>query len=269
MHPRRLALQLAVWCQSIAQAFELKGAEATQRWNKIGQLLRARSGRDPNWRRRPSVLDQLRGWRRSPLARKGTNSGDVSHGNLKAAASVDAFCVRAHQSANTTMILSINASAPMVRPPRRREGICGFLPKHPKRYISGLETRDPLTKVSEGPLSANGCRVSTVTLYVDSGKRRRSTEPASPQRGCSLSRLRTVIERPGCAIEHPSWPTIIDSGTCFRPTLIAPEPRLGSWPLLVTSAVNTGRSPLPCLRQQPLSRGEELPTPHPGLDAPR
>jgi hypothetical protein len=28
------------------------------------------------------------------------------------------------------------------------------------------------------------------------------------------------------AIEHPSWPTIIDSGGCSQPTLSAPEPRL-------------------------------------------
>jgi hypothetical protein len=33
-------------------------------------------------------------------------------------------------------------------------------------------------------------------------------------------------KRARLAIEHPSWPTIIDSGTCVRPTLIAPEPRL-------------------------------------------
>ena len=85
LHPRRLALQLAVSCQSIAQAFELQGAEATQRWNKIAELL-THSGRDPNWRRRPSVLDQLRGWKRQPIARKETNSGDVSHGHVKAAA---------------------------------------------------------------------------------------------------------------------------------------------------------------------------------------
>jgi hypothetical protein len=85
LHPRRLALQLAVSCQSIAQAFDLQGAEATQRWNKIAELL-THSGRDPNWRRRPSVLDQLRGWKRQPLARKATKSSDVSHGNLKAAA---------------------------------------------------------------------------------------------------------------------------------------------------------------------------------------
>jgi hypothetical protein len=85
VHPRRLALQLAVSCQSMAQAFELKGAEATQRWNKIAALL-THSGRDPNWRRRPSVLDPLRGWPRQPLARKGTHSGDVRHGSLKTAA---------------------------------------------------------------------------------------------------------------------------------------------------------------------------------------
>jgi putative transposase len=85
LHPRRLALQLAVSCQSIAQAFELQGTEATQRWNRIAELL-THSGSDPNWRRRPSVLDHLRGWKRQPLARKETNSGDVSRGNLKVAA---------------------------------------------------------------------------------------------------------------------------------------------------------------------------------------
>jgi hypothetical protein len=85
LHSRRLALQLGVSCQSIAHAFELRGAEATQRWNKIAELL-TRSGKDPNWRRRPSVLDQLRGWKRQPLARKKPNRGDVSHGPVKVAA---------------------------------------------------------------------------------------------------------------------------------------------------------------------------------------
>jgi putative transposase len=85
LHPRRLAWQLAVSCQSIAQAFEVPGAEARQRWNKIAALL-THSGRDPNWRRRPSVLDQLRGWKRQPIARKEANGSDVRHGNLKVAA---------------------------------------------------------------------------------------------------------------------------------------------------------------------------------------
>lgn len=69
LHPRRLALQLAVSCQSIAQAFDLQGSEAPQRWDKIAALL-THSGKDPNWRRRPSVLDQLRGWKRQPVVRK-------------------------------------------------------------------------------------------------------------------------------------------------------------------------------------------------------
>jgi hypothetical protein len=85
LHPRRLALQLAVSCQSIAQAFELTGGEATRRWDKIAALL-THSGKDPNWRRRPSVLDQLRGWKRQPLARKQANSRDRSPRNIKAAA---------------------------------------------------------------------------------------------------------------------------------------------------------------------------------------
>jgi hypothetical protein len=80
LHPRRLALPLAVSCQTIAQAFELQGTEARQRWNKIAALL-MHSGKDPNWRRRPSVLDQLRGWKRQPLRGKQT-----SRRNLKAAA---------------------------------------------------------------------------------------------------------------------------------------------------------------------------------------
>jgi hypothetical protein len=85
LHPRRLAWQLAVSCQSIAQAFDVKGAEAKRRWAKIAEWL-THAGRDPNWRRRPSILDQLRGWKRQPVARKKTHGGDVNHRNFKAAA---------------------------------------------------------------------------------------------------------------------------------------------------------------------------------------
>jgi putative transposase len=80
LHPRRLALQLAVSCQSIAQAFDLKGAAAKRRWQQIADLL-SYSAKDPNWRRRPSVLDQLRGWKRQPVVQK-----QLSRRNLKAAA---------------------------------------------------------------------------------------------------------------------------------------------------------------------------------------
>lgn len=69
LHTRLLALQMAVSCQFIAQAFELKGTAAMRRWDKIAELL-THAGTDPNWRRRPSVLDQLRGWKRQPIVRK-------------------------------------------------------------------------------------------------------------------------------------------------------------------------------------------------------
>jgi len=80
VHARRLALQLAVSCQSIAEALALKGAVAKQRWQQIADRL-TQTGRDPNWRRRPSVLDQLRGWKRQSVARKRAHRA-----NLKAAA---------------------------------------------------------------------------------------------------------------------------------------------------------------------------------------
>jgi hypothetical protein len=80
LHPRLLALQLAVSCQAIAEACQLKGVVAKRRWEKIAELL-THSGKDPNWRRRPSVLDQFRGWKRQRLVRKKTN-----HRNLQAVA---------------------------------------------------------------------------------------------------------------------------------------------------------------------------------------
>jgi hypothetical protein len=80
LYPRRLALQLAVACQSIAQAFNLKGTAAKRRRQQLAAWL-THSGRDPNWRRRPSVLDQLRGWNRQPVAQRQANRH-----NLKPAA---------------------------------------------------------------------------------------------------------------------------------------------------------------------------------------
>jgi hypothetical protein len=85
LHPRRLALHLAVSCPSIAQAFDLQGVEAQRRGDKRAARLTP-SGTDPPWRRRPSVLDHLRGWKRQPMTRKGATGGDASRGHLKAAA---------------------------------------------------------------------------------------------------------------------------------------------------------------------------------------
>lgn len=69
LHPQLLAWPLAVSCQSMAQAFDLKGTAAKRPSDQIAALL-THSGKDPNGRRRPSVLDQLRGWTRQPVVRK-------------------------------------------------------------------------------------------------------------------------------------------------------------------------------------------------------
>jgi hypothetical protein len=69
LHIRLLAVPLAVSWPSLAQAVDLQGAEATPRWHKLAAW-RTPAGADPNWRRRPSVLDQLRGWKRQPVARE-------------------------------------------------------------------------------------------------------------------------------------------------------------------------------------------------------
>jgi hypothetical protein len=57
LHARRLALQRAASCQSIAEACQLKGAVAKRWWEQIAAWL-THSAKDPPWRRRPSVLDQ-------------------------------------------------------------------------------------------------------------------------------------------------------------------------------------------------------------------
>jgi len=69
LHVRLLALQMATSAQSIALAFELSGDDATRAWDKIAIVL-THSGKDPNWRRRPSVLDEIRGWTPTPKAMK-------------------------------------------------------------------------------------------------------------------------------------------------------------------------------------------------------
>ena len=69
LHVRLLALQLAASAQSIANAFELNGKKAVEAWDRLALVL-THSGKDPNWRTRPSVLDQLRGWAPPPKAQK-------------------------------------------------------------------------------------------------------------------------------------------------------------------------------------------------------
>jgi hypothetical protein len=61
LHPRLIALALATAAPSVAAAFALRGAAARAEWDRIAKYL-VHLSEDPNWRRTPSILDQLRGW---------------------------------------------------------------------------------------------------------------------------------------------------------------------------------------------------------------
>jgi putative transposase len=65
LHPQSVARAMASSAIRIADALELRGQQAAKQWRKIASNLYL-FGHDPNWRCRPSVLDQLRGWRTSP-----------------------------------------------------------------------------------------------------------------------------------------------------------------------------------------------------------
>jgi hypothetical protein len=65
IHPQSLARAMGSAAQSLAGALDLTGAEADRRWRELAAHL-THLGKDPNWRNRPSILDQLRGWRITP-----------------------------------------------------------------------------------------------------------------------------------------------------------------------------------------------------------
>ena len=73
LHPMLLARMLAQLSMRISAAMELKGKEADRAWEFIASRL-VHMGQDPNWRRRPSVLDKMRGWKvqSRPLAKRST-----------------------------------------------------------------------------------------------------------------------------------------------------------------------------------------------------
>jgi hypothetical protein len=62
VHPQSLAKAVGCAADGIARAMELRGSAATKRWQELADFM-IHLGRDPNWRSRPSILDQLRGWR--------------------------------------------------------------------------------------------------------------------------------------------------------------------------------------------------------------
>lgn len=65
LHPQSLARAMGAAALRIAEALELPTEEAAPKWQNIAEYL-FHLGHDPNWRNRPSVLDQMRGWRVSP-----------------------------------------------------------------------------------------------------------------------------------------------------------------------------------------------------------
>lgn len=65
IHPQLLARAMGSAALKIAIAFDMAGKAADKEWTEIAKHLE-HLGRDPNWRRRPSILDQLRGWKISP-----------------------------------------------------------------------------------------------------------------------------------------------------------------------------------------------------------
>lgn len=62
LHQMLVAKMLVVSCLSIARASTLRGPEAKAEWQRIADNL-VHAGKDPSWRNRPSVLDQMRGWK--------------------------------------------------------------------------------------------------------------------------------------------------------------------------------------------------------------
>jgi hypothetical protein len=61
LHPALVGSFLATSAGTLAQLLELQGAEADERWRWYAGVI-VHFGSDPNWRRSPSILDQLRGW---------------------------------------------------------------------------------------------------------------------------------------------------------------------------------------------------------------
>jgi putative transposase len=65
LHPQSVARAMGSAACSIAGAFDLSGDQAQKEWQHLAQYLEHMS-KDPNWRRSPSILDQLRGWPITP-----------------------------------------------------------------------------------------------------------------------------------------------------------------------------------------------------------
>lgn len=73
LHAGLVARMLATAAFRITDALELPPDAAAVEWDKIAVII-VHTGEDPNWRTRPSILDQLRGWRAAPATKKKLSS---------------------------------------------------------------------------------------------------------------------------------------------------------------------------------------------------
>ncbi|WP_152629645.1 hypothetical protein [Haliangium ochraceum] len=69
LHHGLVARMLATSSLRIAEAMSLDDPDAAPLWEHLFQGI-VHMGRDPNWRRSPSVLDRLRGWKPVPPGRR-------------------------------------------------------------------------------------------------------------------------------------------------------------------------------------------------------
>lgn len=70
VHVQTLARKVASAADNIAVIMTLTGTDAQRAWDELADRL-LYFGTDPNWRHRPSVLDQLRGWAIRPAPSRG------------------------------------------------------------------------------------------------------------------------------------------------------------------------------------------------------
>jgi putative transposase len=69
IHAGLVARCLIQWAFMFSRACSLEGVEAELEWARLARSL-THAAKDPNWRRDPSVLDQIRGWKRRPAPRQ-------------------------------------------------------------------------------------------------------------------------------------------------------------------------------------------------------
>jgi putative transposase len=68
LHHGLVARMLATCAFRISDALQLHGSEADAEWEHLAAVI-VHAGKDPNWRRKPSILDQFRGWKILPSSR--------------------------------------------------------------------------------------------------------------------------------------------------------------------------------------------------------